>query len=353
MSRGLTIYQRYISKLFNTDLHLFELSVWLKAFGEGLVAVFVPIILWKLGFSISEIVVFFVLQNFIDVPFNLLAEKLIQRFGARLVVILGTAAEVVYFVILYNVQHNWLTILLLALFFAILDSFYWVGHLYIFASAAHKSKVIRNDVSFLKMVRIFGALLAPLLGAYIFLHANAQTLIFFCTIILLISLLPLFKMRHLKFKPETRSIRPEDFFAGPSEKVNYLYTSLDAIVIEVETVILPFFIFFAFHSIENVALVPFLIGLVEIALAYYTGKFSTQKNIYKLISLGSFSFAMIWLLRLKLIGSEGFILISVVVAAIMLIITSVPIEVNIFKRARETDELTAVTYLNLVRMFAR
>src|SRR4051812_46445062 len=132
---------KYISKFFRTDLHLFELTVLLHAFAQALVSVFIPIFLYKLGFGLSEIVVFYIIFNFVDVPLNLFAAKLIQKRGARFVVMLGLFSQVIYFIILYNLQHNWTMLFLLAEFIAVFDSFYWVAHLYIFASAAHKSKV--------------------------------------------------------------------------------------------------------------------------------------------------------------------------------------------------------------------
>ncbi len=344
---------KYISKFFRTDLHLFELTVLLHAFGQALVSVFIPIFLYKLGFSLSEIAVFYILFNFIDVPLNLVAAKIIQKEGARFVVILGLFSQVAYFIILYNLQHNWTMLLLLAIFIAIFDSFYWVAHLYIFASAAHKSKVIRTDVGFLKAIRLLGGLFAPLIGAWVLGVSDQKTLIFFSTVVIFASLLPLFRMRHLKFVPENSDISPEKFFSSTNEKANYFLSALQAVVEEVETAILPFFIFFTFGNLGSVALVPVLIALAELMLSYWIGQLSLKKNIFKLISLGSFSIAMIWLIRLKFMFSLNYILLSVFAVALLLILIIVPIEVSIFQRSQVTDELASVTYLNLVHMFAR
>ncbi len=344
---------KYISKIFSTDLRLFELTVLLHAFGQALVSVFIPIFLFKLGFSLSEILGFYILWNFIDVPLNLLAGKLIQIKGARFTVLLGLFCQVGYFIILYNLHHSLWMLLSLAVVMAMFDAFYWVGHLYIFASAAHKSKTIRTQVGFLKVIRLLGALTAPLIGAWVLGVSDQRTLIFFSTIVVFASLLPLFKMRHLKFIPETADLSPKSFFKARPEKINYSFTAIQAVIEEVETVILPFFIFYSFSNLKSVALVPVLIASAELVLSYWVGRLSLKKNIAKLISLGSFAIAIIWIARLQFLDNLGLLLFSVFAVALLLIFIIVPIEVSIFQRSQETDVLAAVTYMNLVRMLAR
>jgi len=354
MSRRTThFYSGYVSKLFNTDLHLFESGVWLEAFGQALIAVFIPIILWDIGLGIPEIIIFYILFNFLDVPLNLVAGWLIQKLGARVVMILATLSQLVYFILLYNLRDSWGMIGLLALFIAIYDSFYWVAHLYIFSSAAHKSRLLRNDVSTLKNVRILGMLVAPLIGGFILSNTGPSTLIGVAAFVMALSLIPLFRMRHLKFIPEKKTATFKQFFNMKSEKVNYLFTSLDAIRQETEDVIWPFFLFFTFKSLSTVAAAPFLMALVELIVITRIGKMSHKRSIYKLISWGAVGALAIWVLRLFLYNAQWFAVGSVAVMTVLVILIDVPLEVSIFSRAHETDDLAAVTYLNLFRMLAR
>jgi hypothetical protein len=354
MSRSTThFYNQYISKLFNTDLHLFELSVWLQAFAQALISVFVPIILWKLGLTLSNIVVFYILFNFLDVPLNLVAKNLIEQYGARVVVILAIFAELIYFILLYNLNQNWWMIFLLALALATYDAFYWVGHLYIFSTASHKTSLLRNDVSTLKNFRILGGLVAPLVGALILTLRDPNTLIFFSTIVMFGSLIPLFRMRHLKFIPEKKSITFKEFFKTSFEKKNYLFISIAALRQEVEDVIWPFFLFFVFQSLRTVAFVPVLVGLMELLLITKIGKLSRKRNKPLLISFGAAGAVLVWIFRIFFYHHQSLALISVAVISLLAIFIDIPIEINIFQRGHQTDELSAVTYMNLFRMLAR
>ncbi|MDB4939940.1 MAG: hypothetical protein JWO40_365 [Candidatus Doudnabacteria bacterium] len=354
MSRSAThFYNHYITKLFNTDLHLFEFSVWLQAFAQALISVFVPIILWKLGLSLKQIVIFYLLFDFLDVPLNLVAKNLISRYGARTIVILAIFAELLYFVFLYNLHNSWIMIFFLALFLAIYDAFYWVGHLYIFSTASHKTSLLNSDVSTLKNFRILGGLVAPLVGAYILTFKDPNTLIFFSSLVMFGSLIPLFKMRHLKFIPEKASGTFKEFFQSSFEKKNYFFISLAALRQELEDVIWPFFLFFVFNSFSTVAFVPVVVDLMELVLITKIGKLSRKRNFSKLINFGAIGVLLLWVLRLFNYHNETFALISVAVVALLAIFIDIPLEINIFQRAHQIDELSAVTYMNLFRMLAR
>ncbi|GAC1414406.1 MAG: hypothetical protein NVSMB66_7500 [Candidatus Doudnabacteria bacterium] len=352
-SNTVRFYNHYISKLFNTDLHLFELSVWLQAFAQALISVFIPIILYKLGLNITEIVIFYLLFNTFDVPLNLVAKNLIQRYGALRVVVLGICSELVYFILLYNLVNSWWMIVLLAFFLGLYDAFYWVGHLYIFSAAQHRSGQLRNDVSTLKNFRIFGGLIAPLFGAFILSFRGQYTLIFFATIVMCGSLLPLFKMRHLKFISEKPNRSFKEFFKSKFEKKNYLFISLAALRQEVEDVIWPFYLFFIFKSLQTVAFVPVLVGVMELVLISQIGRIARKRNFSRLVSFGAAGAILIWVSRLFFYNNQTFALLSVAVISLLAIFIDVPIEINIFQRSHQTDELSAVTYMNLFRMLAR
>lgn len=337
----------------HTDLHLFELSVWLLSFGQALLSVFIPIILWTIGLSIKEIVIFYVIFNFIDVPLNLLAQRIIQKRGALFAVIVSVFVKIASLIVLFTLHVSWADIILLAFLLAVFDSFYWVGHLYIFARAMHKNNYQRNDISRLQIVRIAGVVVAPIVGAYILLAFDEQTLIFFSAIVMCLSLLPLFKMRHMKFEPEIPAMPMHEFFKDGTERVNYFFTSLAAIREEAENVLWPFFIFFIFHDLKVVASIPTIVSVASLILIYLAGKFSYKKNIYKFVSWGALAVALIWVARILFFANQQFVLISVFAISLLTIFIDIPLEISIFNRTEATEPLAAVTYLNLFRMFSR
>lgn len=352
--RSFNFYNSHIRKLLSTDLHLFELSVWMQALAQALISVFIPIILYKLGLSIGAILIFYFLFNAFDVPLNLVARRFIEKYGARMAIILSIFSELGYYFILYNLNaKNWFEIVVLALLLALFDTFYWVGHVYMFAQSAHNNMSIKRDITALNIIRIIGGIIAPILGAYILIVSDQKTLIFFATLLMLASLIPIFKMQHLVFRPERKSKPFKEFFSHPYEKVNYVFEIFAAFKEEVEFVIWPFFIFFAYQSIKSVAYIPITIAVAAIITTYLTGRNIIRENIYKLVTFGALMTGLIWILRYNFYSSRPFFYLSVLFVALSAILMDLSLEVSILERGKRIDPLDASTFLNLFRMAGR
>jgi len=351
--RSFYFYNQQLRQALHSDLHLFELSVWIQAFAQSLFSVFIPIILWRLGFTIQNILGFYFIFNLLDVPLNLVARHLIVRFGARTVLIISICANLVYLITLFNLSNSWTQILILAAALAIFDSFYWVSHIYIFVRSAHASEKMRHDVGTLNIVRDIGGLLAPALGALVLIVSSPRTLIFFSTILMFSSLIPLSRMRHLVFKPEEKVKSFREFFRQPVEKINYFLEALGAIHVEIEDVIWPFFVFLLFKSVQPVALIAVTISFAGLVVTYLTSKYSVRQNIYRLVSYGGLALAFLWTMRAISPNSTTVLYVTVFLIALTGILVDIPMDVAIFERSRHTDMLSTATYRNLFRMGAR
>lgn len=352
MLRSLEVYSTQINKLMGSDLHLFELSVWIQTFAQSMISVFVPVILYKLGFPIREVFLFYVVFHAIDVPLNIWAKRLIQKYGARKVVMFSIVAQLLYLILLYNLHQSWIQLVFLALFLAIFDAFYWVAHLYIFVKAAHgKNKRLRSDVGALNVIRLIGGFFAPAIGAFILIETNSHTLIFLSTLLMFSSLIPLARMRHLKFFPEEGSTGMREFFKPRAQKILYFFDGLSVIRFEMEGIIWPFYIYLVYENLKTVAFVPILVSVGTLAVTFIAAKMSVRENIYKMIAWGGFGTGIIWALRLMFLGNEFILIGSVLIISLLAILIDVPLEVAVFDRGKHSDILNSVTYLNLIRMF--
>ena len=111
-------------QLFNSDFWLFEFSVWLHVLGRSLISIFVPILMLKLGYTIGEVMIYYLIYNLLDVPLNFWARSLISKIGAKWVIIFATFFTISYFVAFYNLTvNNWTLLIVLALLAALYDSF--------------------------------------------------------------------------------------------------------------------------------------------------------------------------------------------------------------------------------------
>ena len=327
------------------------MSVWLHVVALSLVSVFIPILLLDLGYSVGEIIVYYLVYHVLDTPLNFLARKLVVNWGARVVIILATAFAIIFFVALSQFSADWEFLMLLALFAALYDAFYWVAHLFLFIEANDDDGDSGEETSFLYIARRFGSLLGPAVGGLILIFAGQDALLVASAVIFGISILPLLGAAHLPDKPTKPVLKFREFFKDLPEKRNYLYTSLQAIHDSTELILWPLFIFIVFGTIESVAALPIIVSISAILFSYFAGRFDkhTRDN---LIIIGAGLIAMVWVMRI-LVSEPLLLYLSVFLVGLFSLLITLPIDSRIFERGKITDPLSAATYRNASRMGIR
>jgi len=161
----------------------------------------------KIGYSIQNVLLYYLLYNILDVPLNFIAHFLVKKFGAKKIMILGTVFTIGYFFILNGLgPNNFGTLILLAIFAAIYDTSYWVSHIYIFYEANLKEHLDSGrSVGSLQVIRRLGELLGPGVGALILIFFDESLLIYASIFIFLLSIIPLFKLKHVNDIPKKSS----------------------------------------------------------------------------------------------------------------------------------------------------
>lgn len=350
------LFQRYhahqLDKFFHTDFWLFETSIWIHVFARSMIAVFVPIFLLQMGWEISAVMFFYFVYNIFDAPGNFFAKWLIYKIGARQVIAWGTLAYIIFFALLYNLDMNaWWMLIAMAFFHAIYDTFYWVGHIYFFMRCEKNDRNVSKGVSLLYIVKKIAGILAPLAGALILIFVNDKFLIGISVVILILSLIPLFRIKETKDKPATKPKSFFEFFKKGDGLRAYIVTALCSFHGVAEGVIWPIFIYTIFQTVESVAAIPILVAATVIVFTYFAGKIK-KGNRSKVISLGALLIALTWILRL-LIENNIFYYVSVFLIGIFTLLISLPLESNIYEKGEEKDALSASAYRNFFSMFPR
>jgi len=348
--------QRYfyhkIYRFFNTELRLFELSIWLHVLARSMIAIFIPIFLLKMGYSIAEVMLYYFIFNVFDFPLNFFAGWLTRKIGARYVIILGSISLIAFFAVLYNLTfNNWPLLIIMALFAALYDALYWVAHIYFFIKCEKNDDNISGGLGLLYILKRIAGVLAPIFGALILIFFKQQVLILTSIVILALSIWPLLKVKHTHDKPSNKSVKLKDFFKKWGDVKEYVLQGLCSFHNVAEGIIWPIFIFTLFKTFESVALIAIIVSITTIIFTYFTGKIK-KADRNKIIALGSLLIAIVWILRL-VIDNNIFYYVSVFLVGLFSVLVSLPLDSSLFEKGERKDALNASTYRNIFSMFPR
>ncbi|MFC1644806.1 MFS transporter [Patescibacteria group bacterium] len=340
-----------LNRLIHSEFWLFEISVWLHTFAVSMVAIFIPIFLLQIGYSIGEVMIFYIIYNVVDVPLNFFARFLTRKMGARWVIILGSVAAILLFISLFELTSgNWPLLILTAIFAAFYDTFYWVAHIYFFMKCSKDDENISRDTGIMRIIKRFAGMTAPALGALILVSWDRGALLLISVAVLVLSILPLFKIKNIDDKPRRKQKSFKEFFSSWDISRDYISSMLLTLHRSAEGILWPIFIYRLFVDIESVAILPVIVSATAIMFIYVAGKTKKQRRDI-VMAMASMAIALTWIARL-FIDDNAFYYISVFLIGFFTIFVGIPLDSYLFEKGEKIDTLSASTYRNTANMFA-
>ncbi|MEX0930530.1 MAG: MFS transporter [Candidatus Paceibacterota bacterium] len=340
-----------IRNLLKDDFWLFELSIWLHVVGRSLISIFIPILMWQMGFSLIAIIGYYALLHAINIPLNFLAGSFVRRIGARWVIILSNFAIIGYFIVFdFLTSGDFVILAILALLAAVYDALYWVAHLYLFIKSNDDPQKTNGKTGALYSAKQIATMVGPIAGALI-LAFGSQTLLLIASIVFFfLSIVPLIYVNGFSDKPTQwdKFTSFLSYFKSPVERNNFISTGLYSIHNFAEFALWPIFIFLIFQTLESVAIIPVLIAATTIIFSLFTRRINARTR-EKLIMTGALALALIWIVRMTFEWGP-FYYISIVLAGIFALFVSIPLDSSVFIRAKQTDPLKTAVLRNVVAM---
>ena len=336
------------------DFWRFEASVWFHVFASGIISIFLPILLYDQGFSLKEILLFYLFFHTANVPLNFLAEKLLRTFGAKAVVILATFINILFYLLLSSVGvlDGMKLLLIIAVLGALYDALYYVSSLYLFVDSNEKIENTGKNTNIFNIITGSSSFLGPLVGSGLLIFSNNENILFYtATLFFLLSVLPLLVIKNLKDKPLSPKMTFREFFKDKKEKINHLILFFYKVATFSEYWLWPLFIYTLYKSFESVAAVAVLTPVAGLLFLVSSGGIK-RDNRFLIIALGAFFAVLLWTGRLYF-ENTSFYFASVALMSFFILLVQVPLDSNLYFRAKLVGNLTGSVYKNVVSMFAK
>lgn len=334
------------------DFWLFESSLWLHSFASSIISIFIPVLMLAAGFSLEQVLVFYIIYYAINMPANYLGRYMTRALGAKITIIIGTILYILFFVV-YSFISTWEHLILLALLYGTYDGLYYVASRYVFIGSTKDPENSGENTGIMHVVVRSASLVGPLLGSAMVLLSGGDKVLLVSVIIFffILSLVPLFFLKEIATKPEQKPLPFKKFFNNKREIKNHVTLALYKVQEAVEDIIFPIYIFLLFQELSSVAILAILVPIVAMAFSFLVSHVKRGQR-EKVIMVGSLLLAVVWLLRV-FIEWPIFLYLSVILTGLFALLVVVPLDANLYVRGSERGPLSASMYRNITGMGAK
>ncbi|MDO8507554.1 MAG: hypothetical protein Q7S53_03220 [bacterium] len=251
----------------NKELNEMYLSMTLRTFGLSLIAIFIPIYLYNLGFSLRDILLYYIMTNFFQIFGDFFAGKAIGRFGAKHVMILSYPVLLIHLSMLVTLSTYHWPLWLLAIPGALSLNLFWPAYHDDFSKAKDKKSTGKQVGKLLILIESVGAL-GPITGGIVAQTFGVKYGIITAMIIAMAAVIPLLGKKEITKK---RPLDLKKFLIRENYKdmIAYGGISMEGMAISVAWPLLLFFVIGNYARIGSIATISLL---VTIALSIFIGK---------------------------------------------------------------------------------
>lgn len=181
----------------------FELFVFLSTFSRSLIEVFIPIILYKFGYTLKEVIFYFMMSHIfsfiIAFPFIWISKK----YNNKILTFIGIIAFVILQILLNNITSSIYYLLLIGFLFAVYRRGYWISRRY-YNMKVIKKENVASTFSIISIINHLGVLISSYVGSLLLDFMDINTVTCISIVLFLISLIPLFKMEFKHIESDSK-----------------------------------------------------------------------------------------------------------------------------------------------------
>lgn len=264
----------------NNNQKMFNKYVFLSTFARNLIELFIPIILFNFGYSLKEVILYFLLVNVFSFALSYPCILFSKKYDNRILSIIGIIFFVLVQLLLNNIYYNPLYIIILALLYSIYRRGYWLSRRYYNLKIMDKVN-ISVTYSIVSILNQLGLLLSTYIGSLLLDFISIKVLTVISVLIFLSSTYYLYK---LKFEHEKNNISInfiKTFKSIPKRNL-YLFGSYELLNVIKFLFSLYLFIYVK-NNYQTVGLLNLIANIATILFVYIYGKrINKEKNYLKL-----------------------------------------------------------------------
>lgn len=260
----------------------FNLYVFLSTFSRNLIEVFIPLILYKFGYSLKEVILYYLLVNVILIIFVYPCICISKKYSNRVLSLIGIFSFIIVQILLNNLVYDMKYIFALSFFYSIYRLGYWLSRRFYNLKVIHK-KDISNTYSLISIVNQLGLIISSYVGSLFLDFISIEVLTLISIALFLISILPLYKLDFDHEKNDEKIELIKTIKRVPFRNL-YIFGAYESINVTKFLFTLYLFIYVK-NNYQVVGIMNLLTNLATIIFAYFYGKKINEKENYVRLSI--------------------------------------------------------------------
>ena len=279
----------------NSNQKKFGIYVFLSTFSRNLIEVFIPVILYKFGYTIKEVLLYYLIVNVTSIILTYPFVYLSKKFNNKILAIIGIIAFVLVQISLNFLTYSYMYLFIIAVFYAIYRRGYWISRRY------YNLKIIKNYniskiYSIISIINQVGVIISAYFGSLILDYISLKILTIFAIVVFILSIVPLYT---LKFEHEKTNVKLElinNVRKIPKSNI-YLFGSYE--LINIVKFLIPLYIFiYVKDKYQVIGIVNLITNFALITFTYLYGKKLDNSN-NNFLKLAIFLTVLIYILKVN------------------------------------------------------
>ena len=264
----------------NNNIKKFDLYVFLSTFARNLIEVFIPIILYKNGYSLKEVIIYYFFVNLFSTILTYPCLIFARKFNYKILSFVGIIAFAIMQLMLTKIEYSYMYVLILSFIYALYRRCYWFSRRYYNLNVIGK-KDISLSYTIISIINQLGVIIAAYIGSILLDFTNIKILTIISIFLFFVSIIPLFSIK-IKENKEHKDIDFVKTIKNITFKNLYLFTAYD--LTNVIKFLFPLYLaIYVKDTYQTVGILNLCTNLATLIFAYLYGKkINNKKNFLHL-----------------------------------------------------------------------
>jgi MFS family permease len=308
----------------------------LNSFGLGLISVFIPIFLLKLGYSLQLVMVWILMQH----ATLLLASFVVVYFSNRIGLVhclhIRFLILVSYLLLIFILPNHHFLFFIIPILIGMEAAFFWVPINTLLVRSTEEKSMGDSYSKFFTYPKFF-TMWCPLIGALIVSFFSFNTLFIIALIFIFFAFIPLLPLSSEK---TNFTFSKEKFKEIWHENKKYFFPEIIDNFTEDAAVLFSIFIFLKLQSIAQVGIIETIAAFFSIFFTLTVGKLTDKWDKHKLFKAGAILVSLSWTFNFfvsQFLSDRVLFYLATIILALAIRTFIIPYQSMLFNSARKGD----------------